>query len=303
MPPGCPSTLGRGPGRPYGDFVDPRSSLTPHQRLAVIDLAAAAERADGTPPLNEEATLALTRDDARHWLVEAGGVLVGYAQEQPANQTAQIVVHPQHRRAGHGTALLAALTESASPHVWAFGTSDAAQGFAAARGLVAVRGLSMMERVLSEESAPSTPEGVTLRGYTDADAEAFLALNAAAFAHHPEQGHFSAADLVARQHEDWWEPAGLILATQQDTLLGFHWTKRHDADTGEVYVLGVAPEASGRGLGKVLLQAGLAHLSRGGATRVLLYVDAGNEAAVALYRKAGFVVVHTDTLYAPATAS
>lgn len=247
--------------------------------------------------------MALTRDDARHWLVEAGGVLVGYAQEQPANQTAQIVVHPQHRRAGHGTALLAALTESASPHVWAFGTSDAAQGFAAARGLVAVRGLSMMERVLSEESAPSIPEGVTLRGYTGADAEAFLALNAAAFAHHPEQGHFSAADLVARQHEDWWEPAGLILATQQDTLLGFHWTKRHDADTGEVYVLGVAPEASGRGLGKVLLQAGLAHLSRGGATRVLLYVDAGNEAAVALYRKAGFVVVHTDTLYAPATAS
>jgi mycothiol synthase len=283
--------------------VDPRTSLTPQQRLAVIDLAASAERNDATPPLNEEATLALARDDARHWLIQPDGELIGYAQEQPANRTAQIVVAPQHRRAGVGSSLLAALRGETAPDVWAFGTGAPAQGFAAARGLVPIRGLSMMERVLADEPEPVVPPGVSLRGYTDADADAFLALNAAAFAHHPEQGHFSAADLAARQHEDWWEPEGLILATQGASLLGFHWTKRNDADTGEVYVLGVSPQEAGRGLGKVLLQAGLARLARGGATRVILYVDAGNDAAVALYRKAGFQVEHTDTLFGTAPAS
>ena len=68
-------------------------------------------------------------------------------------------------------------------------------------------------------------------------------------------------------------------------------------------MLGVSPQEAGRGLGKVLLQAGLARLARGGATRVILYVDAGNDAAVALYRKAGFQVEHTDTLFGTAPAS
>ena len=85
-----------------------------------------------------------------------------------------------------------------------------------------------------------------------------------------------------------------------DDVRGFHWTKRHDDVTGEVYVLGVHPRGGGRGLGGVLLDAGLAHLAAGGNSRVILYVDAGNAPAVALYERSGFRVVHTDTLYRPA---
>ena len=59
----------------------------------------------------------------------------------------------------------------------------------------------------------------------------------------------------------------------------------------------------GGGTVGVLVLAGLARLARGGATRVILYVDAGNDAAVALYRKAGFQVEHTDTLFGTAPAS
>ncbi len=287
--------------------MEPITSLSPDERLAVIDLAAAAEAADGTPPLNEEATLALMRDDALHWLArdeDAGGAddapIVGYAQWQPQNGTGQLVVHPHHRRRRIGTALLDGLRRSAQTRVWAFGSHAPARAFAAARGLTPVRGLTMMERVLADEPAPTPPEGITLRGFTDADTEGFLAVNAAAFAHHPEQGHFNAADLAARQHESWWEPEGLILAVEGDDVRGFHWTKRHDATTGEVYVLGVSPDAGGRGLGTVLLQAGLSRLADGGATRVILYVEADNEPALALYRKAGFTVVHTDTLFGPA---
>ncbi|QIK71745.1 mycothiol synthase [Propioniciclava coleopterorum] len=283
--------------------MEPTDSLEPQDRLAVIELAAAAEAADGTPPLNEEATLALMRDDALHWLARDGDAVVGYAQWQANNATGQLVVHPHHRRQRIGSSLLDGLRSRAKTRVWAFGTHAPARAFAAARGLAPVRGLTMMERVLADETAPAVPEGITLRGFTDADADAFLAVNAAAFVHHPEQGHFSAADLAARQAEDWWEPEGLILAVEGDEVLGFHWTKRHDATTGEVYVLGVDPRASGKGLGKVLLQAGLSRLADGGATRVILYVEADNEPALALYRRAGFEVVHTDTLYGPTTSS
>lgn len=283
--------------------MEPIDTLEASDRLAVIELAAAAEAADRTPPLNEEATLALLRDDARHWLVRDRATVVGYAQWQPGNATGQLVVHPHHRRHGIGTALLEALRTHTTTRVWAFGTLPQAQRFAAARGLRPVRGLTMMERVLADEPAPIVPEGITLRGYTDADADAFLAVNAAAFVHHPEQGHFSAADLAARQAEDWWEPEGLILAVEDDAVRGFHWTKRHDTTTGEVYVLGVSPSAAGRGLGTVLLQAGLSRLAHGGAHRVILYVEADNEPALALYQRAGFTTVHTDTLYGPVTNS
>lgn len=279
--------------------MEPTNELTPEDRADVIELAAAAKAADGTPPLNEEATLALVRDDALHWLLRDGNRLCGYAQWQPSNATGQLVVHPHHRRAQLGTALLGGLRRAAQPRVWAFGTLAPARAFADARGLAPVRGLTMMRRALADEPNPVPPNGITLRGFTAADADAFIALNAAAFAHHPEQGHFTAADLQTRQAEAWWDPEGLILAIEDDQLRGFHWTKRHDAATGEVYVLGVAPDAGRRGLGRVLLQAGLTQLTRDGATQVILYVDADNETALALYRKAGFAVVHTDTLYGP----
>lgn len=285
----------------YGGGVDQLTSLTSPQRDAVEALAAAAAAADGVAPLNEEAFLQLGREDALHWLASHDDHLVGYAQWQPANATGQVVVHPDHRRRGHGTALYAALAaDVAEPALWAFGDRHAAQRFAARIGLVPARGLHIMERGLEASAPRPVPGGITLRPFTDADADAFLTVNAAAFAGHPEQGHFSASDLASRRAEPWWDPAGLILAEDDEGVVGFHWTKRHDANTGEVYVLGVHPRGSGRGLGGVLLDAGLHHLAAGGASRVILYVDAGNTPAVGLYHRSGFRVVHTDTLYRPA---
>ena len=83
-------------------------------------------------------------------------------------------------------------------------------------------------------------------------------------------------------------------------MLGFHWTKIHPAPTGvaphgEVYVLGVDPDAQGRGLGKALTLAGLAHLRERGVDHVLLYVEADNDPAVSLYRRVGFTHDPRDT--------
>jgi mycothiol synthase len=64
--------------------------------------------------------------------------------------------------------------------------------------------------------------------------------------------------------------------------------KRRGDGVGEVYNLALAPEAQGRGLGGLLLDVGLAHLTEIGIHEVILWVDAENPPALALYRARGF---------------
>jgi mycothiol synthase len=142
---------------------------------------------------------------------------------------------------------------------------------------------------------PVTREGVTVRGYTPADAAEVLRVNAAAFASHPEQGGMDAANLAERMAEEWFDPAGLLLAVDGDRLLGFHWTKQHSPQLGEVYVVGIDPAAQGRGLGKLLTLAGLHHLAARGVDEVLLYVESDNAPAVAVYAGLGFHHADADT--------
>jgi mycothiol synthase len=66
---------------------------------------------------------------------------------------------------------------------------------------------------------------------------------------------------------------------------------------GEVYVLGVDRAAQGLKLGKLLLAEGLRYLKGRGLHTVLLYADATNASAVALYTKLGFTVFSSDIQY------
>jgi mycothiol synthase len=109
--------------------------------------------------------------------------------------------------------------------------------------------------------------------------------------------------------EDWFDPAGFLLAVNPaGELLGFHWTKVHPRQgphpaIGEVYVVGVTPAAQGLGLGKALTVAGIRYLQSHELHSVMLYVDADNTAAVALYQKLGFVRWDVDVMYAPLTGT
>ncbi len=268
---------------------------------AVQRLAAEVTTYDLVAPLNEAALLALHHATVAHYLARAGTGIVGYAQHDPGADTAQLCVHPDARGAGIGTALATAvLADAPGSELWAFGNLPAAQAIATGFSYVSVRELLILERPLTlDEPQVPLPEGVTIRGFQPDDEPALLAINAAAFADHPEQGGMDHANFIERTEQDWYHPADLLVAVDgTGTMLGFHWTKRHDARLGEVYVIATAPEASGKGLGGALLTAGLAHLAATGCRQVILYVESDN-AALRLYRRHGFVVARSDVVYAP----
>jgi mycothiol synthase len=226
-------------------------------------------------------------------------VLVGYGQVDGGG-TGELVVLPEQRRQGHGRTLVAAALDGGARQLWAHGGHPGARHLADELGLELVRELRQMRRGLptEEDTLPALPDGVTLRTFVPGvDDRAWLALNATAFAHHPEQGGWTQQDLADRLAEPWFDPAGFFLAERSGRLVGFHWTKV-EGGVGEVYVVGVDPAEQGSGLGRALTAVGLRYLGRDrGLPTVLLYVDADNPAAVRVYERLGFLVHEVDLMY------
>ncbi|MFO7591758.1 MAG: mycothiol synthase [Acidimicrobiia bacterium] len=158
------------------------------------------------------------------------------------------------------------------------------------------------------DAAPAWPEGTRVRPFEPgADDDAWLAVNDRAFAHDPDQGGWTPDVLRQRVAEPWFDPAGFLLVEDAEGLAGFCWTKVHPPTppfdpepVGEIYVIAVDPGRQGTGLGRALVVAGLEWLAGQGITTGMLFVDAGNAPAVALYEALGFVATRTDRLFARA---
>jgi mycothiol synthase len=298
------------PDRPAGQ-IHVREAVTGADAAQVTGLVEAAAREDGVLPLSEHVLLHLRYGGdpgARDLLLSDDGALAGFAHLDPAGPegpAGELVIHPGARHRGLGLRLTRALqaeSDRLAPpggpalRVWAHG------GLPAARKLAEAAGFGLDSAI----DPPRIPDGVTIRAFVPGqDEEAWLAVNARAFAHHPEQGSWTLADLAQRERQEWFDPAGLFLAERDGRLAGFHWTKVHpgggaegDGPLGEVYVVGVDPSEQGTGLGKALTVLGLRHLQSRGLPAVMLYVDGDNEAAMALYEKLGFTRWHVDLMYA-----
>jgi mycothiol synthase len=333
-----------------GVIVRRAHELPPDVVEQVEGLLRRATEADGVQPLSEHVWLHLRhggegRDENLLLQLDdgAGRVLAGYAHLDPtdpvAGPSAEVVVDPAYRGRGYGRRLVEAALAAAPGHrlrLWAHGDHPAARALAASLGLSEVRRLEQWRRSLRVPlpEAP-LPPGVRLRAFRPGeDDEAWLRLNAAAFAAHPEQGAWTLEDLRARMAEDWFDAEGFLLAEEDapggPRVIAFHWTKVHGGDgghghghrvgsestgraepplrahgherMGEVYVVGVDPAHQGRGLGRALTVAGLRYLRDLGLEQAMLYVESDNAAAQAVYRGLGFTHWDTDVMFLRAPA-
>jgi mycothiol synthase len=306
------------------------STAVPVERLArlaagdvarIRALADEVAAADGSEPLSDDGRLRLADPDqpVHHFVVRdvgdsgiSGGVgggpesVVGYAQlvrgETGTDDRAELLVASAARRRGIGRALAEALLSARDGdplQVWAHGRHPGAVRLAEILDFAAARELWQMRLPLDHPLPdPVLPAGLTVRTFVPGeDEDAWLALNAAAFATHPEQGRWTEHDLRLREAEPWFDPAGFFLAERDGRLVGFHWTKTHGATLGEVYVLGVDPAASGGGLGTLLTLVGLRSLQARGLEVALLYVEATNPAAIRVYTRLGFTQYSVDVNY------
>ncbi|MGP6174533.1 mycothiol synthase [Corynebacterium sp. A21] len=281
-------------------------------------VAEAAARVDGVAPLSEQFLLGLAdpRLGHRHLLALIDDQVVGLAGLDGA--VAELVVSPEHRRQGIGSKLYNELQRQVpGVQVWAHGDLPGAQALAVKAELAVIRELLVMgigEPELTAAAEYMTPEGFSVadlaqsrvRLGTDVVDRSWLDANNDAFSWHPEQGGWDLERLARAQEVDWFRETDVLFLWDEQgdepMLAGFHWTKWHtevDPAFGEVYVVGLAKNYRGRGLGGTILSLGLAHLRRRGAGRVILYVEADNHAAVKVYQNSGFDIVERHSVYSP----
>jgi len=292
----------------------------PPDAVELQALLDAAHRSDDHQPLGEQKRLALRGKGPFLALLLRGptpdgpDTLVGLALLAPASDGfgLEVVVHPAHRAthllggddprrllvAGarrevqrRGGGILRYWVAQATPE------DDAAArslGFDPERELLQLR---VDLPIAATDELGALPVRAFVPGIDEA---AWLAVNARAFADHPEQGAWDEATLAARESEAWFDPTGFLIAEEDGRIIGSCWTKVHRdgaSVVGEIYVISVDPRSQRRGLGRGLTVAGLDWLARAGAQSGMLYVDAANGAAVALYRSLGFRVDHADRSY------
>ncbi|WP_328613040.1 mycothiol synthase [Amycolatopsis sp. NBC_00355] len=298
-----------------GDGGEWRQDLDEQQLGHVRQLLLAVREADGRPEVEPEGALPGEFDGGEHLVACVEDDVVGYAHldttgDSFGHQVAELFVHPAHRNRGYGAKLLQALDERAAVgfRVWAHGDHPAARQLALRTGLERKRELLILHAAVdgADWPEPALREGVSLRTFVPGqDEDAVVQVNARAFDWHPEQGALTADDIRADERRPWFDAAGFFLAEQNGEVIGFHWTKVHEATpgrfggerVGEVYVVGVDPAAQGGGLGRALTLAGLRYLADQGLRQVILYVEGDNAPALAVYTKLGFTRHETDVQY------
>jgi mycothiol synthase len=298
------------------------STLDDPGRTAVSALLRRVGEAQAHPPLPEPQLLGFARHGGpgapgQVVLARDGDRLAGAAFLSPARDgstVVHVVVDPESdavsdgRSADLAGALIdraAGLAPAGAPvHLWAMhaGAQDDARaeahGFAPERDLLQLRVALPLAPTVVDATRP-----LAVRAFVPGhDDEVWVDTNNRAFAGHPEQGAWTTEQLRERLAADWVDLEGFLVADDPDGdgLIGSCWTKVHRDSRpvlGEIYVISVDPRHGGQGWGRSLTVAGLQWLAGRGIRVGMLYTDATNEAALALYHALGFTLDHTDRSY------
>ncbi|NOZ28532.1 MAG: GNAT family N-acetyltransferase [Chloroflexi bacterium] len=145
--------------------------------------------------------------------------------------------------------------------------------------------------------APDPPPGVRLRTYHPGqDAQAWLALDAAAFSRHWGATPLTPEDVAALADRPDFDPDGLWFAEVDGKLVGQALARYNKQGptllgmpVGRIDEVAVLPAYRGRGIGRALVLAAMNYLWSRGCRVIELTVDGENARARRLYDTLGFV--------------
>lgn len=261
-------------------------TAAPPDETHVRELSRACRAADGCRNLDDGLLWSHLEGRAQGYWEPEGRAYLGLDRQSETGRL-QLLVHPQARGSGLGTALLrralGRLSElgCASAQVWAYGDHERSRAWLVRHGFEAERVLYELRRPPDAVPAPDWPAGWRLSAFRpEQDEQTWHSL------HQSLQSVPSRAWSLESLRRQLAEPAtpaaDFWLLWQEQALRGYLWLKA--GSPPELFLFALDPGARGQGIGKRLLAWAL---SRGNGS-ALVYCDDQRAAALSLYRSFDF---------------
>lgn len=247
------------------------------------------------------------------FIVETGREIIGRLEVRPELASQRVIlsgwIHPEHRRKGLATRLFDQAQQRASElKARAIRASIRQDNTTAKKTLLKLgfrraREYFHLELETAGSQLPET-EGlaVSLRPLQSHEAALLTELQNRCFTGAWEFNPNTVEEIARTINSPFCSPEDILLACDGDRAIGYCWTMVLPAISGQpargqILMLGIDPDYRGRGLGRAVLLAGLAHLANKGVQIIELTVDSENKAAFSMYKSLGFKVSSVSLWY------
>lgn len=249
------------------------------------------------------------------FIVKTTGSIVGYIDITPELDVGRVIlnclVHPEHRRRGLASKLLGCAVPRAKELGVKTARVNIPQGNLVAKSALSRLGFKYVRRFLQMRldmtelrSQETAQPALHCRHLERSEEKQLTEIQNRSFTGNWEYNPNTVEEIIYRINSSRCSPEDVVLACDGDKAIGYCWTGiTGESETaaserkGQVFMLGVDPDYRGRGIGKVVLQAGLSHLKHKGLQVAQLTVDSSNKVAYALYRSIGFKVQNSSLWY------
>ena len=269
------------------------------------------ERAYTVPEMKEWLGQPSLLPEDNCFVAEGEEGLAGYALVTPELPIGRTVVSGgvsgPHRRHGLGRRLLRTAIERSHElgaslvNLEAQPDNQEAQHLLRSEGFQEVKSYWLMRWEKKELPPFNPPDGFSIRSFLPGEDSALLTgLQNATFRDNWGFSPNTEEEIDYRTRLSWCHPEGILIMFHGGDPAAYNWTfirASQKTSTGVVGMTGVHPNYRGKGLGRVVLMAGMDFLLKKNVQGIELEVDQENAAATGLYLSLGFRKIQESLWY------